>query len=63
MAIYSYEEAFGAADQTSRKMRAAIQNWFELYYGAAGEDQDPCQRVAYSVVCKLVRTVFAGDLD
>ena len=58
MAIYSYEEAFGAADQTSRKMRAAIQNWFELYYGAAGEDQDPCQRVAYSVVCKLVRTVF-----
>ena len=58
MAIYSYEEAFGAADQTSRKMRAAIQNWFDLYYGAAGEEQDPCQRVAYSVVCKLVRTVF-----
>lgn len=58
MAIYSYEEAFGAADQTSRKMRAAIQNWFELYYGAAGADQDPCQRVAYSVVGKLVRTVF-----
>lgn len=67
MAIYNYEEAFGAWDQTSRAMRQAINRWFRLYYGEAGEDSDPCQRVAYAVVSKLVRTVFgeyqasAGD--
>ena len=59
MAIYSYEEAFGATDQTSRKMRQAIDKWFSLYYGQGGaEDADPCQRVAYAVVSKLVRTIF-----
>ena len=59
MAIYGYEEAFGSPDQTSRKMRKAIDQWFSLYYGdTAGENSDPCQRVAYTVVNKLVRTVF-----
>ena len=59
MAIYSYEEAFGASDITSRAMRKAIETWFRLYYGnQTGENTDPCQRVAYSVVSKLVRTVF-----
>lgn len=59
MAIYSYEEAFGASDITSRAMRKAIETWFELYYGKqTGDNTDPCQRVAYSVVSKLVRTVF-----
>lgn len=59
MAIYNYEEAFGAADQTSREMRRAVDVWFRLYYGAPGADQgDSCQRVAYAVVNKLVRTVF-----
>ena len=58
MAIYNYEEAFGAADQTSRKMRQAMEKWFSLYYGEGGEGLDPCQRVAYSVVSKVVRTVF-----
>ncbi len=59
MAIYSYEEAFGASDQTSWKMRQAIEKWFSLYYGdSSNGETDPCQRVAYSVVSKLVRTVF-----
>ncbi len=59
MAIYSYEEAFGASDITTRAMRKAIDTWFRLYYGdSAAEDGDACQRVAYSVVSKLVRTVF-----
>lgn len=65
MAIYSYEEAFGTADKTSKAMRNAVKNWFSLYYG--GSDGDPCQRVAYGVVSKIVRSVFgeyqatAGD--
>ena len=59
MAIYSYEEAFGATDQTSRAMRGAIDKWFHLYYGGSEQaDSDPSQRVAYAVVSKLVRTVF-----
>lgn len=58
MRIYSYEEAFGAADLTSRPMRNAISQWFDAYYGNAENGADPCQRVAYTVVSKLVRTVL-----
>lgn len=56
MGIYSYEEAFGAWDKTSKKMRNAISDWFSLYYGDSGADS--CQRISYAVVSKLVRTVF-----
>lgn len=56
MRIYSYEEAFGSADKTSRAMRKAISQWLGLYYGQS--QADPCQRIAYTVVSKLVRTVF-----
>ena len=58
MNIYSYEEAFGAWDQTSRQMRDAIDQWFKLYYGVTGQNNDGCQRIAYTVVSKLVRAVF-----
>ncbi len=59
MNIYSYESAFGGADITSRPMRQAVEDWFSLYYrGAADKDADPCQRIAYTVVTKLVRSVF-----
>lgn len=59
MRIYSYEEAFGAADKTSRPMRQAIGDWFRAYYGSGEQEEaDPCQRVAYTVVNKLVRAVF-----
>ena len=59
MGIYQYEAAFGAADKTSRAMRKAIDEWFRLYYrGDADKEQDPCQRIAYTVVNKLTKTVF-----
>ena len=59
MSIYQYESAFGACDKTSRPMRKAIAEWFALYYGQReNEEQDPCQKIAYTVVNKLVRTVF-----
>ena len=38
MGIYSYEEAFGAGDQTSKAMRDAIAQWFRLYYGHSNGD-------------------------
>ena len=59
MNIYSLQEAFSAADKTSSAMRKAIDSWFAAYYGTgstAGED--PCQRIACTVVNKLVKTVF-----
>lgn len=57
MSIYDYQQAFGAWDKTSRAMRQAVGEWFDLYYGT-DQPGDPCQRVAYSVVSKLVKTVF-----
>lgn len=59
MSIYQYEQAFGAADKTTALMRKAIERWFAMYYEAtAGETSDPCQRIPYTVVNKLVRAVF-----
>ena len=59
MSIYDYESAFGTEDKTSRAMRDAIEEWFSLYYDSdATGDSDPCQRIGYTVVSKLVKTVF-----
>lgn len=59
MNIYNYEEAFGAWDKTSRAMRRAIREWFAMYYQTeATQEADPCQRIPYAVVNKLVKTVF-----
>jgi hypothetical protein len=61
MDIYSCQEAFGASDKTTSAMRDAIGQWFSLYYRSGVENgEDPCQRIAYTVVSKLVRTAFAG---
>lgn len=59
MNIYSYEEAFGAWDKTTRAMREAIGEWFSLYYRGKGtKEADPCQRVAYTIVSKIYKTAF-----
>lgn len=58
MTIYDYEAAFGAADRTSPAMRQAMDNWKGLYYGREREDEDPCQRLAYTIVTKLSKAVF-----
>ena len=59
MDIYSCQEAFGGKDVTSASMQSAIADWFALYYGDdSNTGRDPCQRIAYTVVSKLVRTVF-----
>lgn len=58
MSIYSYEEAFGDYDKTTTAMREAVQEWFSLYYGLGSADEDTCQKLAYTVVNKLVKTMF-----
>ncbi len=60
MDILNYQEAFGAADKTSSAMQKAIDAWLELYYRSESQDgEDPCQRIGYTVINKLVRTAFA----
>lgn len=60
MEILNFEGAFGAEDVTSQAMAEAIAQWFQLYYREQTEaGEDPCQRIAYTVVSKLVRGVFA----
>lgn len=59
MDIYSCQEAFGAEDCTSTAMQQAITDWYELYYNdKIANGRDPCQRIAYTVVNKLTKTVF-----
>jgi A118 family predicted phage portal protein len=58
MSIYSYEEAFGDWDKTTTAMRNAVQEWFSLYYGKNVSGEDPCQKIAYAVVTKLVKSMF-----
>ena len=60
MNIYDYQAAFGAADITSRPMKKAMERWKKLYYQQSETlGTDPCQRIAYTVVSKLKRAVFA----
>lgn len=60
MSIYDYEARFGASDKTSKAMKDAIADWFDLYYRSEDEQtRDPSQRIAYTVVNKLVKAVFS----
>lgn len=58
MNILDYQHIFGAGDVTTAAMREALQSWFSLYYGVAQEGEDPCQRIAYTLVSKLTRRIF-----
>lgn len=55
-----YALAFQAADITSSRMRSAIHEWYDLYFAEDPcEGADQCQRIPYTVVNKLMRTVFS----
>ena len=57
---YNYEDAFRMADKTSAQMKAAIIDWFGLYYmKAPTKDEDPCQQIPYTIVRKLTKTAFS----
>lgn len=60
MNIYDYQQAFAADDKTSKAMRSAMENWFAAYYASDRETgADPCQRIAYTVVNKIMKAVFS----
>ena len=47
-------------DTTSAEMKAAIQTWHDLYFQAvSNEETDSCQKIPYTVVRKLTKTVFS----
>ena len=55
-----YAMAFGATEITSEKMRNAIPEWLNLYFETeANKHEDPCQRIAYTIVRKLTKTAFS----
>lgn len=56
----SYRDVFQATDITSDAMKAAIQEWYRLYYHreATGKE-DPCQQIPYTIVRKLTKTTFS----
>ncbi len=59
MSIYRYEEAFGAADKTTAAMRSAREKWRALYFSdTSTEGSDPCQRIGYTIVSKVVNAMF-----
>lgn len=56
----NYALAFQATDITSAEMRKAINEWFDLYFQITpSKDEDPCQRIPYTIVQKLTKTVFS----
>lgn len=56
----NYALAFQAVDITSKEMRNAICEWYDLYFqSAADKNEDPCQRIPYTIVQKLTKTVFS----
>ena len=58
--VISTAQGFGSPDVTTSAMRAAIKEWFGTYFRQeAGDKKDPCTRLAYTIVHKLDKGVFA----
>ena len=59
--VHSFFQAYpDGRDCTSAAMREAIGEWFRLYFeDRVTEQEDPCQRLPYTVVTKLSRGCFA----
>lgn len=56
----TYQMAFQAQDITSDVMKAAIKDWFRLYYlREPTKDEDPCQQIPHTIVRKLTKTTFS----
>ena len=56
----TYAQAFKSADITTQEMRVAIPAWFDLYFqDKSGREVDLSQRIPYTVVRKLTKTVFS----
>ena len=58
--VVNTAQGFGSPDVTTSAMNAAIKEWFGTYFRQeAGDKKDPCTRLAYTIVHKLDKGVFA----
>lgn len=58
--VVNTAQGFGSPDVTTSAMNAAIKEWFAAYFRQeAGNKKDPCTRLAYTIVHKLDKGVFA----
>lgn len=58
--VISTDECFGQPDVTSQEMRDTINAWRDTYLKREGDKaSDPCMRMAYVIVHKLQKGVFA----
>lgn len=58
--IRGCQQGFAAADITTAQMRQAIREWFDLYFDTrTTEQEDPCQKIPYTVVHKITRAAFS----
>lgn len=56
----SYRDIFRASDITTDAMKAAVEDWYRLYYQEGPtEKEDPCQRIPSTIVRKLTKTAFS----
>lgn len=57
---YNFSQAFGVNDITTPEMKAAIKDWYGLYYNnKATAQEDPCQRLPVAIVAKLYKAIFS----
>ena len=55
-------QAAGLKDTSTAAMRAAVREWFELFFmreAVKGKDEDPAQRIPYTITNKLTKACFA----
>lgn len=57
--VSGFEQAFNMKDITSSEMKIAVQDCFDLYFGATKEKEDNCQRIPALIVSKLYKTTFS----
>lgn len=58
--IHNIEQALGAKDVTSFAMQQAVTDWYNLYYDSEPkEDEDPSQRLPFTIVSKLYKAIFS----
>ena len=55
-------QAAGLKDTSTAAMRAAVREWFELFFmreAVKGKEEDPAQRIPYTITNKLTKACFA----
>ena len=55
-------QAAGLKDNSTAAMQAAVREWFELFFmreAVKGKEEDPAQRIPYTITNKLTKACFA----